>query len=126
MPLPRRVAVFNKRATNRVALPLVPYLPGFGIIEHTGRRTGRSYRTPVLAFRRAEEFVIALTYGPETDRVRNVHAAGGGSLIRNGRRIGFSAPRLVHTNTQRPVPGFVALVLRAVGVCDFLFVRPAS
>jgi len=126
MPLPRRVAVFNKRATNRLALPLVPYLPGFGVIEHTGRRTGRSYQTPVLAFRHGAEFVIALTYGPDTDWVRNALAAGGGSLIRNGRRIGFIGPRLVHTDTERPVPGFVALVLRTVGVSDFLFVRPAS
>jgi deazaflavin-dependent oxidoreductase (nitroreductase family) len=120
------VARFNKRVTNRLALPLVPHLPGFGVIEHTGRRTGQCYRTPVLAFRRGVEFVIALTYGPQTDWVRNVLAAGGGCLVRDGRRLQFVSPRLVHAELRRPVPGFVALVLRMVGVSDFLFVRPAS
>jgi hypothetical protein len=43
----RRLAHFNRRFTNHVARPLAMLLPGFGVVVHTGRRSGREYRTPV-------------------------------------------------------------------------------
>ena len=46
MPLPRSVARFNRRVTNRLLGRLAPRLPGFGIVVHTGRKTQRRYRTP--------------------------------------------------------------------------------
>jgi hypothetical protein len=45
------MAWFNSRVTNRVTRPLVCWLPGFGVVEHAGRRLGRRYRTPVNVFR---------------------------------------------------------------------------
>src|SRR5579864_7093018 len=51
MPLPRSVARFNRRATNRLLGPLVPYLPTFCFVIHTGRKTGRQYRTAVNGLR---------------------------------------------------------------------------
>jgi hypothetical protein len=53
MPLPRSVARFNRRVTNRLIGPLASYLPYFGVVVHTGRRTHHSYRTPVNIFPRA-------------------------------------------------------------------------
>src|SRR5712692_5869519 len=87
MPLPRWVARFNKRLTNRIIGPLAPYLPGFGVVVHLGRLTHRQYRTPVNVFRRPGGFVIALTYGPNADWVRNVLANGGCELEYRGRRV---------------------------------------
>ena len=72
MPLPRSVARFNRHATNRVLGPLAHFLPHFGVVIHRGRRSGREYRTPVNVFRRRGELLVALTYGPESDWVRNV------------------------------------------------------
>ncbi len=77
MPLPAWLGRFNRRVTNHVAGPLAGRLPGFAIVIHTGRRTGRRYRTPVNLFRSDDDFVIALTYGALGDWVRNVLAAGG-------------------------------------------------
>ena len=74
--LGRRVARFNRLVTNRVTGPLAPWLPGFGIVVHTGRESGREYRTPVNVFRYQGAFVVALTYGSGADWVRNVLAAG--------------------------------------------------
>jgi hypothetical protein len=51
MPLPRSVARFNRRVTNQITGPLAPYAPGFGVIIHTGRKSGRQNRTPVNVFR---------------------------------------------------------------------------
>ncbi|MBV9354261.1 MAG: nitroreductase family deazaflavin-dependent oxidoreductase [Chloroflexi bacterium] len=111
MPVPRAVARFNRRVTNRVLGPLAPFLPAFGVIVHRGRRSGRSYRTPVNVFRRPGGFVVALTYGPDTDWVRNVLADGGCSLETRGRHWRLTRPRLIHDEARRSVPP----VLRPIG-----------
>lgn len=46
----RRLAPFNKHVTNRLTLPLAPRLPWLGVVAHVGRRSGRTYRTPVNVF----------------------------------------------------------------------------
>ena len=50
MALPRGLAAFNRRVTNHVTRPFAGRLPGFGIVVHRGRRSGREYRSPVNAF----------------------------------------------------------------------------
>src|SRR5579884_2452323 len=96
MPLPRAVARFNRVATNRVLGPLARYLPTFGVVEHRGRKSGRLYRTPVNLFARPGGCTIVLTYGPSSDWVRNVLAAGGCRIETRGRTLAFANPRLVH------------------------------
>jgi deazaflavin-dependent oxidoreductase (nitroreductase family) len=74
--------------------PVARYLPGFGIVVHTGRKTGRRYRTPVNVFRRSGVYVIALTYGTRADWVRNVRSAEGCLLETRGRACRLTQPRL--------------------------------
>ena len=50
-------------------------MPGLGVIVHRGRRSGRRHQTPVSVVSSGNGYVIALTYGPETDWVKNVAAA---------------------------------------------------
>jgi deazaflavin-dependent oxidoreductase (nitroreductase family) len=115
-----RAARFNRLVTNRITGPLAPWLPLFGVVVHTGRRSGREYRTPVNVFRHGDGFVIALTYGPESDWVRNVTAAGGCDLITRRKRHTFTTPRLVHDEHRACVPAPVRLALRLLDVADFL------
>ena len=120
MPAPRALARFNRRVTNRLTIPWVGRLRGFGLIHHSGRRTHRRYRTPVLAFRHGRSVVIALTYGPQTDWVQNVLAEGGCTLETQGRRLRLTRPRLLHEDKHRPVPPFIGLVLGLAGISDFM------
>jgi hypothetical protein len=76
----RWVAAFNLAVTNGITSRFAARLPGFGIVTHVGRKSGKDYRTPVNAFRAPEGFLIALTYGRESEWVRNVLAAGGCEL----------------------------------------------
>jgi hypothetical protein len=85
MPIPRVVGRWNKAGLNRLTRQVAPWVPGFGVIVHRGRRTGRRYRTPVNVFPAGDQYVIALTYGPDTDWVKNVLAAGGCTLLTRGR-----------------------------------------
>jgi deazaflavin-dependent oxidoreductase (nitroreductase family) len=81
MKLSRRVARFNSTINNRVQGVYAWLLPPWAIILHRGRRSGRSYRTPVLAFRRDQTLIIALLYGEESDWLRNLYA-GAGQVVR--------------------------------------------
>jgi deazaflavin-dependent oxidoreductase (nitroreductase family) len=118
------VARFNRRVTNRVATPVLRRLPGFGVVHHVGRRSGRAYRTPVNIFEVDGDYVVALTYGRETDWVRNVVAAGGCELEVRGRRVRCTAPRLEHDPTAARIRLPERPVLRLLGVADFLRLAP--
>jgi deazaflavin-dependent oxidoreductase (nitroreductase family) len=120
MPLPRSVAHFNRRITNRVLSPLAYWLPHFGVIVHHGRKSGREYRTPINVFRRPGGYIVALTYGPASDWVHNVVAAGGATLYTQGRHVRLRNPRLIHDETRRAVPPVLRLVGRLGRVSYFL------
>ena len=123
----RWVASFNLAVTNRITNRFAARLPGFGIVTHIGRKSGRIYRTPVNVFRFPDGFLIALTYGRESEWVKNVLVAGGCQLESRGMRYQLSAPTLVHDPTRRNFPVFVRLILGIIGANDFMrlsIVRP--
>lgn len=68
------------------------------VVRHVGRRSGKAYETPVdsIATDRGT-LLIALPYGPDTDWVRNITAAGGADLVRQARDLHATAPRVVAT-----------------------------
>jgi hypothetical protein len=74
--LGRRTAHFNRRVTNRLTRPLARRLPGFGVVVHRGRTSGREFETPVNVFNAPSGYAIALTYGSDSDWVKNVLSAG--------------------------------------------------
>ncbi len=111
MPLSRRVAEFNRHVTNRALGQIAGWVPGFAIIYHTGRRSGKTYHTPINAFRTADGYRIALTYGSQSDWVRNVLAAGGCEIVTRCRRIALTQPRLVPDPDHRWAPPVVRQIL---------------
>lgn len=120
MPLPRWLARFNLSVTNRILGPVAEHAPGMGVVIHEGRKTRRQYRTPVMVFRHDDQFVIALTYGPESQWVKNVVAHGECDFESQGRRFHLTAPRLIHDERRTLMPGVVRLALGAMNVADFL------
>lgn len=121
MPMPDRLARFNRWVTNPLMRTFAGRLPPFAIVEHRGRRSGRAYRTPVWAFSTADGFVIALTYGADRDWVRNVEAARGCTLTRGGRSIPCGDPRVVGAaEGARLMPAPIRPVLRGLNVTEFL------
>ena len=120
MPLPRAITHFNRRFTNRLLGPLARYLPNFAVVVHRGRKSGRQYRTPVNIFPHPGGCVVALTYGPGSDWVRNVLAAGGCVLETRGRALPMTRPRVVHDEERRAVPAPLRVVGGLGDVSDFL------
>jgi deazaflavin-dependent oxidoreductase (nitroreductase family) len=116
----RWAAAFNLAVTNRITSRFAARLPGFGIVTHVGRKSGKVYRTPVNVFSASAGFRIALTYGRECEWVKNVVAAGGCQLDTRGVRYLLSAPTILHDPTRRLFPHFVRTMLGIIGANDFM------
>jgi deazaflavin-dependent oxidoreductase (nitroreductase family) len=125
MPLPRTLARWNKAGLNRVTRRVAPWMPGFGVVVHAGRRTGRRYQTPVNVFPAGDGYLHALTYGPDSDWVKNVLAAGGCELVTRGQIVRLVSPQLVHDEHRHGIRPVERQVLRLIGVADFLSLRTA-
>jgi deazaflavin-dependent oxidoreductase (nitroreductase family) len=123
--LGRRMARFNRRVSNRLIVHVAGFLPGMGIVIHVGRRTRNVYRTPVLVFRTKDGFRIALTYGRDSDWVRNALAHGAVRLTTGRRQHELSEPELVTDQHHQHVPGPGRLFLRLLRVSDFIDFRAA-
>ena len=116
----RWVAAFNLAVTNRITSRFADRLPGFGILTHVGRKSGKVYRTPVNIFRSPEGLLIALTYGRESEWVRNVVSAGACQIVTRGVPYQLSAPTIVRDPTRQRFPLPVRIVLRLIGADEFM------
>jgi deazaflavin-dependent oxidoreductase (nitroreductase family) len=120
LPAPRSVARFNRRFWNPLVLRVAGHLPWFAIVRHVGRKSGRVYRTPVNAFRKDDAYIIALTYGPESDWVKNVLAAGSCELLTRGRWMHLSDPRIETDPSKHWAPLPVRLALGLFRASQYL------
>lgn len=114
------------RYLNPFTRPFAGWLPGFGILTHRGRRSGRTYRTPVNAFRRGDLFVFFLTYGSDVDWVKNVLTAGRCTLRTRGRDVALVEPELIDDPQRRLVPLPVRAGGRLMGATQFVRMRVAE
>src|SRR2546423_13272947 len=100
----RWLAKINIAFTNRITSLFAGWLPGFDILTHVGRKSGKVYRTPINVFRASNGFIIALTYSSQSEWVKNVLAAGGCEIKTFGEKYQLSAPTLVRYPPQRRFP----------------------
>jgi deazaflavin-dependent oxidoreductase (nitroreductase family) len=95
----RPLIAFSRRVLNPRQLRQAGRPGAFAsIIRHRGRRTGRPYETPVGVISEGDTFLIILPYGPRTQWLRNVIAAGEATLITEGRTIHVVRPTVIPTH----------------------------
>ncbi|MGD0228544.1 MAG: nitroreductase family deazaflavin-dependent oxidoreductase [Terriglobia bacterium] len=116
----RWMAASNRAITNRIISRFAARLPGFGIVMHIGRKSGRLYRTPVKVFAAPGGFLIALTYGRDCQWARNVVSAGDCQLETRSGLYQLSAPTIVYDPTRRRFTPLVRMVLWMAGANDYL------
>lgn len=90
MHLPRWLARFNRRVIN----PIEVRRGARPVLIHVGRSSGTTYRTPLDAHPSPDGFVFIPMYGPRTDWVKNVLAAGKARLAIGGKEIELFCPRM--------------------------------
>lgn len=87
MDLPEPVAALAK-TVNPTVEKVANGVPPLAVVHHTGRTSGRSYSTPVIAFAGRDPdsaeilAVIPLPWGPRTDWMRNITGTGTFRLTR--------------------------------------------
>jgi deazaflavin-dependent oxidoreductase (nitroreductase family) len=96
----------------------------FSLIRHVGRKSGRTYETPVILASVPEGFIAELTYGDKVDWYRNAVAAGGCVVVQRRREY-----TVTHIDRCRPDRGRSAYptpfrqILKAAGRTEFRLLR---
>jgi deazaflavin-dependent oxidoreductase (nitroreductase family) len=103
-PRMRFLRPFAARVINPVTRLFAGWLPGFAILSHVGRKSGRTYRTPINVFRLGDQYLFALTYGSDVDWVKNVLAAGGCEMRTRGKDVRLVEPELLVDPELRLLP----------------------
>jgi deazaflavin-dependent oxidoreductase (nitroreductase family) len=120
----RRLAPLTTHVLNPVMRLFSGRVPGFGILTHTGRTTGRVYPTPLLVHRSGDHYLVALWYGSDVQWVRNVVAAGGCEIRTRGLDAHLVDPELVgNPELLRQLPAPLRLGGRIVGLSEVLRLR---
>lgn len=97
------------RTSNKYLLnPLMLRLAGkrfwyASVVKHTGRRSGKTYSTPVVADRVGQDIIIPLPYGTQVDWVRNVLTAGRTTVVRKGETLTVREPELIDSSQALPM-----------------------
>ena len=113
----------NRAVTNPLMGMVAGIVPPLAIVHHAGRKSGRPYRTPVLAFPYAKGLVTPLPYGTDTDWCLNVLEAGDCTLETFGRRTAVSNPRIVGADVALPLlPAVLRRGLRAADLPGYMIV----
>lgn len=128
MPIPNRIRYFNKRFLNHITIQIAGASHSLvALVEHTGRKSGKLYRTPIMVQPVESGFMFALTYGPAVDWYRNVQAAGRCTLHWKGGKYELAEPQAV-----TPEAGFQAFpppqrwVLKAMHIDHFFKMKIES
>jgi deazaflavin-dependent oxidoreductase (nitroreductase family) len=91
------------------------------VIEHVGRKSGKTYETPVDIIETTTRLLIALPYGVRTDWLRNVLDAGFATVLHSGERIPVDRPAVVATaDVAELIPARTLRTLRLFGVSQCL------
>jgi deazaflavin-dependent oxidoreductase (nitroreductase family) len=121
--LPYFLRHVNRVFTNPVLGAIAWLVPPLAVVHHVGRRSGRAYRSPVVAMGDASGYVIPMTYGRDVDWARNLLAAGGGELERMGRRVRLRNPRIVgFSEAEERLPAPVRPLFRMANLPGYVLI----
>ncbi len=93
-------------------------------VKHVGRRSGRSYTTPVVAMPLGDGFVIPLVYGSSGDWCRNVMAAGTCRLIWKEQEYTLEQPEIIQqSQALKAFPLVMRVLYPGGGVKEYLWLH---
>jgi deazaflavin-dependent oxidoreductase (nitroreductase family) len=83
---------------NPLLRPLSKRMPGFAVIKHRGRTSGKEFETIVTAYRKDGVLAVLLAHG-KTNWVKNVLAAGAADIHVGRKNIHLVNPRVLPAGT---------------------------
>jgi deazaflavin-dependent oxidoreductase (nitroreductase family) len=107
---------FQIKYINPMLRPLSKRLPGFAVIKHRGRTSGKGYETIVTAYRKGSVLAIGLAHG-KTNWVKNVLAAGDADIHVGRKELHLVNPRVLPAGTvDHTLPRMAQIVAKRSGV----------
>jgi deazaflavin-dependent oxidoreductase (nitroreductase family) len=98
MIMPVWLERFQIKYVNPLLRPLSKRMPGFAVIKHRGRTSGKDYETIVTAYRKGSVLAIGLVHG-KTNWVKNVLAAGEADILVGRKNLHLVNPRVLTAGT---------------------------
>lgn len=122
---PRHVPPFVKRY-NR----LVRSFAGrrfYALLRHRGRKSGKTFTTPVMAWHTAGGMLIPLSWGVESDWYRNIMAANECDVQVEGRWRRCTEPSLIQRDQALSfLPASTRIMARLFPVRQFMLLRQVA
>jgi F420H(2)-dependent quinone reductase len=125
-PRARSAIRFVARFVNPLTLLVAGrgWMPVVGVLRHRGRRTGRTYSTPLGMRRLGASFVMPLTFSDSAGWYRNVIASGSCDVLYMGREYRLGEPEVIDFPTAAPAfPRYELLQFQFVGINEYLRMR---
>jgi deazaflavin-dependent oxidoreductase (nitroreductase family) len=114
-----------KNTLNRVTSRMARAGHGpFSLIRYVGRKSGRTYETPVILVQVPEGFIAELTYGENVNWYRNIVAADGCVVVHD--RMEYRVTHVEPCNAEYGRRAYAApfrLILKAAGRKEFRLLR---
>ncbi|NNC12355.1 nitroreductase family deazaflavin-dependent oxidoreductase [Planctomonas sp. JC2975] len=99
----------------------------FSLVRHVGRKSGKTFETPIMVARRPDGFVVELTYGPQVNWYRNIEAAGRCDIVYKG--VEHHIDRIEPCTAEAGLQAYGnprAIVLRILHRHEFRFLHESS
>ncbi|HEX7826383.1 MAG TPA: nitroreductase family deazaflavin-dependent oxidoreductase [Mycobacterium sp.] len=101
MLMPVWLENFQIKYVNPLLRPLSKRAPGFAVVKHRGRTSGKEFETIVTAYRKDNLVAIGLMHG-KTNWVKNVLAAGEADIHVSRKDLHLVNPRVLPAGTVDP------------------------
>lgn len=126
---PRR-AVTLRTILLRVGNTLARRVAGrrvYALLQHQGRRSGRTYTTPVVAWHRGTTIIVPLSFGTTSDWCQNVLAHNGCRMQLRGQWYAAHAPQLIpRDDAVTYLPPLARIGARLLPVATYIKLRTSN
>ena len=102
------------------------WMPVLGVMHHRGRKSGRTYATPLGMRPLGDTFVMPRTFGENAGWYLNVIAAGWSTATYRGRDYDLIDPHVIdYAAAAAAFPRYERLQFRLLGINQYLSLRQA-
>jgi deazaflavin-dependent oxidoreductase (nitroreductase family) len=119
-----KVRKSNKKRTNRLVMSIGragKRISLFAVLQHTGRKSGKSYTTPVRLVKKGNQLIIPLTYGERSDWYQNLVASGTVQVTWQGKIYNTGNPeRLEVSEAANDFPFISRILFKLDGLPEFI------
>ena len=119
-----KVRKSNKKRTNRLVMSIGragKRISLFAVLQHTGRKSGKIYTTPVRLVKKEKLLIIPLTYGERSDWYQNLKASGKVQVTWQGQTYTAGDPeRLEVSEAANDFPFISRLLFKLDGLPEFI------